>query len=83
MKGKKNDFSVTFFFYKKKVLHLHFVHNTDKAFNWLNAKNIEWSHANIYDRRTGKYLKRVYHASILDVREYLRKLNYKETAHSD
>jgi len=75
MKGRKNDFSMTFFYFKKKVLNLHFVHNTDKAEEWVNAKNIHWGHANIYDRRTGNFVKRIYHSSILDIREYLKKLN--------
>lgn len=73
---------MTFFYFKKKVLHLHFVHNTEKAERWTDSKNIQWAHANIYDRRTGKFIKRIYHSSILDIREYLIKLNAKETAHS-
>lgn len=82
MKGKKNDFAMTFFYFKKKVLHLHFVHNTDKAIKWTNDKNIQWGHANIYDRRTGEFLKRIYHCSILDIREYLRKMNVSEEKNS-
>lgn len=74
MKGKKNDFSMTFYHFDKKVMHLHFVHNTVKAVQWMDAKNITWGHANIYERRSGKYLKRIYHQSILDVKVYLSKI---------
>lgn len=66
MKGVKNDFSMTF--YKKenqstkhkKVLHLHYVHNTEKAIIWCKSHNIEWDYANIYQRRTAQFLERVY-----------------------
>ncbi|PWJ53403.1 hypothetical protein CLV98_12317 [Dyadobacter jejuensis] len=67
MKGKKNDFSMTFFVRKKvnstedtQVLYLKYVHNTDKAIKWLEANNICWDYANIYCRRTRKYIDRVY-----------------------
>ena len=52
MKGKKNDYSMTFYKGEEKRLFLEFVHNTDKAVEWVNNKGIEWTHAMIYERRT-------------------------------
>lgn len=77
MRGKKNDFSMTFFNYHEKALHLQYVHNTETAERWTDSKNIKWTHANIYDRRKGEFLKRIYHHSIGDVRQYLVNLNSK------
>jgi hypothetical protein len=52
MKGKKNDYSMTFYKGEEKRLFLEFVHSTDKAVEWVNNKGIEWTHAMIYERRT-------------------------------
>ena len=59
MKGKKNDFSMTFYKDDERTLFLEYVHNTNKAVAWVNSKNIPWSHYIIYDRRTRKKLDRV------------------------
>ena len=59
MKGKKNDFSMTFYNGDDRSLFLEFVHNTGKAVAWVNQKNIEWTHYVVYDRRTRKKLDRV------------------------
>ena len=52
MKGKKNDYSMTFYNNNEMAMFLQFVHNTEKAINWMNSKKFTWTHAMIYDRRT-------------------------------
>jgi hypothetical protein len=59
MKGKKNDYSMTFYRKQRKVLFLEFVHDTTKAKEWVKAKNIEWTHAMIYERRTREKIQRI------------------------
>lgn len=53
MKGKKNDFSMSFFYQGNRVLYLHYVHNTDSAIRWVTAKNIKFDAYAIFDRRNG------------------------------
>lgn len=60
MKGKKNDFSMTFYNGEEKRLFLEFVHNTEKAVHWVNSKGIKWTHAMIYERRSRKKIDRIY-----------------------
>ncbi len=53
MKGKKNDFSMSFWDADgKRVLFLEYVHDTEAAKRWASSKNINWVRVNIYDRRT-------------------------------
>ena len=52
MKGKKNDFSMTFYNKEDRVLFMEYVHNTDVAIKWINDKGKPWTHAMIYERRT-------------------------------
>jgi len=59
MKGKKNDFSMTFYKNDDRVLFLEFVHNTEKAIKWAEEKKIAWTHAMVYNRRTREKLDRV------------------------
>lgn len=59
MKGRKNDFSMTFYNEDEKRLFLEFVHDTNKAIAWVNAQNIEWTHAMLYDRRTRQKIDRI------------------------
>ncbi len=59
MKGKKNDYSMTFYNGEDKRLFLEFVHSTEKAVEWVNAKQIIWTHAMIYDRRTREKVGRI------------------------
>jgi hypothetical protein len=59
MKGKKNDYSMTFYNDEEKRLFLGFVHSTEKAIEWVNAKNIIWTHAMVYDRRTREKIMRI------------------------
>ncbi len=60
MKGKKNDFSMTFYENQERVLFLEYVHSTDKAIEWIEkvaCKN--WTHAMVYDRRTREKVNRI------------------------
>jgi hypothetical protein len=59
MKGKKNDFSISFYNKEERVLFLAYVHDTQKAIDWVEKKRITWTHANIYDRRSREFLERV------------------------
>lgn len=60
MKGKKNDYSISFFNKAERVLFMEFVHDTKKAVEWINSKNKEWTHGNIYDRRERTFISRIY-----------------------
>ena len=52
MKGRKNDFSMSFFYNDTRLLFQQYVHNTDKMVQWFNEKiNKKWTHAVIFDRR--------------------------------
>lgn len=59
MKGKKNDFSMTFYENQKRILFLEYVHDTDKAIKWADRNGFEnWTHYVIYNRRTREQLER-------------------------
>lgn len=64
MKGKKNDFSITFYNGEVKRLFLEYVHDTDKAIKWVNSNKIEWTHAMIYDRRTRAKIDRIINPAV-------------------
>ena len=59
MKGKKNDFSMSFYNGEERRLFMGFVHNTDTAIKWVNGKGIKWTHAMIYNRRTREKIDRI------------------------
>ena len=60
MKGRKNDFSMTFYLNNVRVMFLEYVHNTDTAIKWMKDKNILWDEAIIYDRRTRAKIKKIF-----------------------
>ena len=60
MKGKKNDFSMTFYFRNVRVLFLEYVHNTDTAIRWVKNHRIAWDEAIIYNRRTREKIKKIF-----------------------
>ena len=60
MEGKKNDFSITYYFETQKVLFLQYVHDTNLATKWVNGKGIQWTHYVIYNRRTREQLEIIY-----------------------
>lgn len=59
MKGKKNDFSMTFYNGEERRLFMEYVHNTDTAIKWVTTKGIEWTHAMVYNRRTRAKIERI------------------------
>ncbi|MDV3950591.1 hypothetical protein CMT75_18915 [Elizabethkingia anophelis] len=59
MKGKKNDFSMTFYDGEQKRLFMEYVHDTNKMVDWVNFRKIEWTHAMIYNRRTREKVDRI------------------------
>ena len=59
MKGKKNDFSMTFYDGEQKRLFMEYVHDTNKMVEWVNSRKIEWTHAMIYNRRTREKVDRI------------------------
>jgi hypothetical protein len=59
MKGKKNDYSMTFYNGEEKRLFLEYVHSTDTALKWVKSKGIIWSHAMVYNRRTREKIERI------------------------
>lgn len=59
MKGKKNDFSMTFYNGEERRLFLEYVHDTDKSIKWVEKKGIKWTHAMVYDRRTRAKVERI------------------------
>ncbi len=71
MAVKKNPYSICFFNYEKQVLKLQYVHKIDTALKWVRAKKINFTHANIYDRKTGIFLERHYE---IDKKELIIKL---------
>lgn len=64
MKGLKNDFSMTFYNGEEKRLFMEYVHDTNKAISWINSKNIIWTHAMIYNRRTREKIDRIINTSL-------------------
>ena len=55
--AKKNDYSISFYNEQQRVLFLEYVHIPKVAFDWIKNKNIAWTHANMYDRRSREFLK--------------------------
>jgi len=55
----KNDYScVVFFENSNNVKKWTFVHNLTKFALFLSINHARWSYVNVYERRTGKYLRR-------------------------
>ena len=50
---------MTFYNGDEKRLFLEFVHNTDKAVDWVKKQGIEWTHAMVYNRRTREKITRL------------------------
>jgi hypothetical protein len=59
MKGKKNDFSMTFYNNDDRALFMEYVHNTETAIKWVDGKKIIWTHAMVYERRTREKIERI------------------------
>lgn len=54
----KNDYSVTVYKFKDRMLYTKYVHNMYTYVQWLQKNNIEWTYLNIYERRTQKFISR-------------------------
>jgi hypothetical protein len=60
MKGKKNDFSMTFYHDQERILFLEYVHDTNKALKWVENNGFgHYTHYVTYNRRTRERLERV------------------------
>lgn len=57
-KGRKNDFSITYYDNNRRSMFLEYVHRIDVAHRWMRIKNIPWTHSMIYNRRTRVPLQR-------------------------
>lgn len=60
MKGKKNDFSITFYNGEEKRLFMEFVQDTNDTIRWMKRQGIEWTHGMLYERRTRRTIGRLY-----------------------
>jgi len=60
MKGKDNDFSITFYNGEEKRLFMEFVQDTNYTIKWMRRKGIEWTHGMLYERRTKRTIGRIY-----------------------
>lgn len=58
----KNDYSVSVFFPQGKPKKWGFVHKLSTFKTFLDSKHLGWEYMNVYDRRTGVYLKRFYNS---------------------
>ena len=61
----KNDYSCVVFYRNDKPKKWQFVHGLTKFVSFLNEKHTGWQYINVYERRTGKYLKRFYPGNIV------------------
>jgi len=49
---------MTFYNGEEQRLFLEFVHDTEKAIQWLKKNSIEWTHCMVYERKTRKKIGR-------------------------
>jgi hypothetical protein len=61
----KNDYSVITYFENTTPKKWQYVHNLNGFSKFLNSKHSTWKYFNVYERRTGKYLKRFYPGNII------------------
>ena len=61
----RNDYSVTAYLGSKKVNSMKYVHNLISYVNWLDKNNLEWSVLNVYERRSGSFIRRFYKDDLL------------------
>jgi|WetSurMetagenome_2_1015567.scaffolds.fasta_scaffold00174_13 hypothetical protein len=55
-----NDYSVIAFFPMEKPKSWEFVHKLNGFADFLNREHPDWKYMNVYDRRSTKFLKRLY-----------------------
>ena len=61
----KNDYSVIAFFEHSKPKKWNYVHALKGFVTFLNEKHKGWKYLNVYERRSGQYLKRFYPGNII------------------
>lgn len=61
----KNDYTLVVFYPNDKPKKWAFVHGLSKFVSFLNEKHPGWKYINVYERRTGKYLKRFYPGNLI------------------
>lgn len=62
-----NDYSVIVFLSDGKAKKWKFVHSLKNTAKFLDEKHSEWNYMNVYNRRTGQYLKRFYKGNSVPV----------------
>jgi len=63
MQNHKNDYSlIVFDRLNRQICKIEFCHKLSSASSWLSGskKYSDWNYFNVYDRRTGEFLKRFY-----------------------
>jgi len=58
--GHKNDYTCITYFEHSKPKKWSYVHKLDGFIQFLNSKHKDWKYVNVYERRTRKYLTRIY-----------------------
>ena len=61
----KNDYAVIVYFENTTPKKWQFVHTLNGFSKFLDTKHSTWKYFNVYERRTGKYLKRFYPGNII------------------
>ena len=61
----KNDYSVIVYFENTTPKKWQFVHTLNSFSKFLDSKHSGWKYFNVYERRTGKYLKRFYPGNVI------------------
>ncbi|MDP4285969.1 MAG: hypothetical protein Q8891_16265, partial [Bacteroidota bacterium] len=61
----KNDYSVIVYFENTTPKKWQFVHTLNSFSKFLDSKHPTWKYFNVYERRTGKYLKRFYPGNVV------------------
>jgi hypothetical protein len=61
----KNDYSVVAFLENSTPKKWAYVHNLNSFSKFLDTKHSSWKYINVYERRTGKFLKRFNKGNII------------------
>jgi hypothetical protein len=61
----KNDYSCIVFFQDGKPKKWNYVHKLDGFVKFLNQKHQGWKYLNVYERRSGSYLRRFYPGNLI------------------
>lgn len=66
MEANKNDYSVIVFFETEpKPKKWNYVHKLNGFSMFLNKEHSTWAYMNVYERRTGKYIKRFHKGNFI------------------